>query len=121
MTWALCLNCGETKFGAILRCEKCGFRSTGDMNLDTLFSDHNISVSTLIQFGEVIKAINLASADAQERFWTFIYYVSVHHPELIERKIEEDEVSRYKKILQIAHPPRVILTRGDDHLEDLIQ
>ena len=28
MTWALCLNCGEKKFGAIVPCPNCGVGSS---------------------------------------------------------------------------------------------
>ena len=47
MTWALCLNCGEKKFGAICPCPSCQAESTGDINLDIAFSDHHMSVETI--------------------------------------------------------------------------
>jgi hypothetical protein len=43
MTWALCLNRGETKFGAIRPCRSCKTASTGDMSLDIAFSDHHVA------------------------------------------------------------------------------
>jgi len=46
VTWALCLNCGEVKFGAICPCPKCNVESTGDMNLDIAFSDHHMAKET---------------------------------------------------------------------------
>jgi len=39
MSLALCFNCGNVKFGALCECDKCGIASTGDMDLDILFSD----------------------------------------------------------------------------------
>ena len=81
MTWALCFNCGATKFGAICPCPQCGFTSTGDMNLDIAFSDHRLSEETLRAFGAVVGSIHRVCDDDHLRFWTFIHYVSTRHPD----------------------------------------
>ena len=39
MTQALCLSCGNTKFGAIVPCPDCRVASCGDMKTDIAFSD----------------------------------------------------------------------------------
>ena len=83
MTWALCLNCGEVKFGAICPCPKCSVASTGDMNLDIAFSDHHVARESLEQLGQVVAAIQRASSDRQLCFWTFIRYVAIHHPSIL--------------------------------------
>ena len=54
MTWALCFNCGELKFGAYCPCPECQVASTGDMNLDLLFSDHYLTRATLGALGEMV-------------------------------------------------------------------
>ena len=83
MTTALCLNCGETKFGAWCPCGKCRVESSGDRNLDILFSDHRMTVSTLTAFGTVIKQIAQYSDDSETRFWVFIAYLSSHPAKLL--------------------------------------
>src|SRR4051794_1647899 len=72
MTWALCFNCGETKFGALCPCPSCQEGSTGDINLDIAFSDHHMAVETIKEFGEVVRAIRRACDEDELRFWSFI-------------------------------------------------
>ena len=98
MTMALCMNCGNVKFGAICPCAECGVASTGDMRLDIAFSDHHLSARTLKQLGAVVRALRepgALGAQAQEaraqdaeardavRFWAFITYVSRNHPSIL--------------------------------------
>ena len=84
MTTALCLNCGEMKFGAICNCPECGTGSTGDMRLDTGFTDHNWSESTLKQLGKVLKEISAHCDDARTCLITFLCYVHENHPEVLD-------------------------------------
>jgi hypothetical protein len=83
MTTALCFNCGHLKYGAICSCPKCKLRSTGDTKLDILFSDHFMAHSTLNQFGTVVKFINEHVDHKDIRFWTFMFYVSERHSDLL--------------------------------------
>ncbi len=107
MTMALCFNCGHTKFGAICPCPKCKVASTGNMELDIVFSDHNYSVETLGQFGGVVRAIHGVCGDPQLCFWTFLYYVTTHHPEILKINPTPDEARKYSSILAEAQPPPV--------------
>lgn len=61
----------QVKFGAICPCPKCSVASTGDMQVDILFSDHHYDVKTLSEFGEVIKAIRSACDEDELRFCSF--------------------------------------------------
>ncbi|MDH5677298.1 MAG: hypothetical protein OEZ28_01620 [Nitrospinota bacterium] len=121
MTWALCLNCGETKFGAILKCEHCGVSSSGNRELDMFFSDHNYSAGTLEQLGRVVKSINAVSDMPDERFCAFMLYVSTRHPEMLSYEPEEDMIEKIEEILRKADPPDVIVAKPNDDLEDKIQ
>src|ERR1043166_2953476 len=71
MTMALCLSCGSTKLGAFNPCSNCRAGPSGDKDLDILFSDHRMSARTIEQFGQVIRAIQGATADPEVRFWVF--------------------------------------------------
>ena len=58
MTTALCLNCGELKFGAFLPCSKCGHEPVDpeDRAKHLLVSDHYISPEDLEEIGSRIRA-----------------------------------------------------------------
>lgn len=114
MTWALCLNCGATKFGAICPCPDCGVASTGDMNLDIAFSDHHLSVSTLEGFGGVVRAIREVCGDDELRFWSFIHHVSQHHPDVLGVTLSADQFDRCAEVIARANPPPVEVEESDE-------
>jgi len=39
VTVALCLYCGEMKYGALFECDKCNHAPTGDEQIDIIFTD----------------------------------------------------------------------------------
>jgi hypothetical protein len=107
MTWALCLNCGEVKFGAICPCPKCEVSSTGDMNLDIAFSDHHVSKKSLEDLGKVVAAIHQASDDGDLSFWTFIRYISVRHPSILGVNLPPETQAKCDALLQRVNLPPV--------------
>ena len=109
MTWALCLNCGEVKFGAICPCPKCNAESTGDMNLDITFSDHRMSKETLNELGGVVAAIHAVSTDDELCFWAFIRYVSTNHSSILGADIKPDVQDKCDIILKQARLPDVTI------------
>lgn len=109
MTTALCLQCGDTKFGALCPCQSCDAQASGDPNLDIAFSDHRMPVENLQQFGHVIRAINDACDDPAVRFWTFISYVSKHHDELLYATPPPELLEQVNQVLTSAELPIVDL------------
>jgi len=109
MTWALCFNCGATKFGAICPCPECQRASTGDMGLDIAFSDHHWSEATLKAFGEVVRSLRRVGADDELRFWSFVRYVSVNHPEILTVDLPPERQHACDMLLARADPPPVVL------------
>ena len=106
MTLALCLNCGEIKFGAICPCPKCQVASTGDMRLDIAFSDHHLAVEKLEELGRVVKGIGAACDEDELRFWSFIRYVSDHEPEILRVDLKPEHAERVTSILaRLRIPP----------------
>lgn len=79
MTWALCLYCGEIKFGAICPCPNCQVESTGNFSLDITFSDHCLSMDSLKALGGLIKKIHEHSDNNDLCFWTFLHHVSENY------------------------------------------
>ena len=109
MTLALCLNCGEVKFGAICPCPKCEVESTGDMQLDIAFSDHHMGKDSLYELGAAIAAIHEESSDDELCFWTFIHYVSINHPSLLGVDLKPELKATCEDLLQRVALPEVTL------------
>lgn len=109
MTWALCLNCGKVKFGAICPCFECGASSTGDMGLDIAFSDHHLSKESLEALGGVVAAIHQASDDKDLCFWSFIRYISVNHPSILGVELSPERLVKCDALLERANIPLVEL------------
>jgi hypothetical protein len=58
MTYAVCIKCGEGKFGALVPCLKCGFTpgSPSDQARSILLSDHHADKATLDAAGAKLRA-----------------------------------------------------------------
>jgi len=111
MTMALCLECGEIKFGAYCRCDKCGDQPSGKSTVEIAFTDHLFSVDTLEEFGEVIKKMKVVCEDSIERYWMFVYYVLKNHPGILKGELEQDLQVYYAKILSDLDLPTVTVRR----------
>ena len=120
MTMALCMNCGNVKFGAICPCSECGIASTGDMSLDIAFSDHHLDLKTLEELGQVVRALRAtcqaAGAGDDVAFWSFISYVSSNHPSILTANPPPELATRVDDVLRRTTLPTVVLhkshTRG---------
>jgi len=113
MTWALCFNCGATKFGALCPCPECEAASTGDVGLDIAFSDHRMSEATLAAFGAVVRSIRQVCDDDQLRFWSFIEYVATRHPDVLGLELPAEERARCDDVLARAKPPPVVVEESE--------
>lgn len=114
MTWALCLNCGATKWGAICACSACQVKSTGDIHLDIAFSDHQMSKETLEAFGEVVRAIHRVCDDGHLCFWAFTYYIAKHHPDILEVEFPPERQTQCEEVLLRANPPTVEVIESEE-------
>ena len=114
MTYALCFNCGETKFGALVPCPTCGAPATGNWSLDIAFSDHHFPRESLAKLGEVVAAINTQSDDQAMCFWTFIHYVSVNHPSVLDVDLTPEVQSQAEALLAGLTLPEFTLESNDD-------
>lgn len=58
MTYAICIKCGEGKFGAFVPCLKCGFKpeSFSDQARAIVLSDHSSNRATLDAAGAKLRA-----------------------------------------------------------------
>jgi hypothetical protein len=113
MTVALCLNCGGTKPGALCPCPACGAASTGNMGLDTAFSDRRMSPATLAGFGAVVRAIRRVCGDDERRFWAFVHYAATRHPEVLGADLTEGHRRACEAVVEWADPPPVAFERSE--------
>ena len=109
MTMALCLNCGETKFGALCPCPKCGVASTGNMELDIAFSDHHVAVDSLKDLGKVIAHFSDRTDDRRVVFWSFIRYVSENHASILYAVVPGEYTERVAAIYAENDIPTISL------------
>lgn len=116
MTWALCLNCGEVKFGALCPCPKCQAPSTGDVQLDIAFSDHQMGRETLEEFGHVIETLHGATDDEELCFWAFIRFVSTMHASILGVTLEPELQQRCDELIASVSIPTVQL-RPSPHID----
>jgi hypothetical protein len=77
------------------------------MNLDITFSDHHMSEATLKAFGDVVRSLRKVCDEDDLRFWTFIYYVAKHHPDILSLTLVPDQEDRCATILAKANIPPV--------------
>jgi hypothetical protein len=109
MTWAMCLNCGDIKFGAFVPCPRCQSASTGNAGLDVAFSDHRISKESLEQLCSIMRAIRQSSDDDELCFWTFIHYVATYHPSVLEVELKDEIRPRVESMLKELNLPVISL------------
>ena len=100
MTLAICLRCGDRKVGALTQCPGCGSGPSGDLELDILFSDHQMSHGDLDHFSEVIRKINSATSGFPGSFRAFMVHVGTQYPELLTIVLPEEEVGKMEKVLE---------------------
>jgi hypothetical protein len=83
------------------------------MSLDIQFSDHHLSRATLDAFGAVVRALRQVCDDDKQRFWAFIYYISVHHPNVLGVKMPVEQQRSCALLLERANPPPVVVEESD--------
>jgi hypothetical protein len=104
MTTALCLNCGELKWGALCPCKKCNIRTT-----DIRFSDHYLKRDVLQQLGNVLRLIDQKDVPREIKERVFLYFVSIKIPELVCVQIEDDLKQQVVDIYNQMDLPDIII------------
>lgn len=109
MTQALCLNCGEIKFGALCPCPQCQASSTGDVDLDIAFSDFHICEDDLRELGDVLKVIRFRSNDNEVRFWTFLHFISERHPHILKITLPDEMAAAVSDLYESLPIPNIVI------------
>ena len=113
MTWAMCLSCGDIKYGALVPCSKCEAPPTGNMALDIAFSDHRIPREKLLELGSVVSEIHRICDDESLCLWTFLQYVTLHHPKILEIDLKEEARDAVENVLARLNVPPLSVTSGE--------
>lgn len=111
MTVALCICCGELKFGAFCPCDKCKVSSSGNKDVDVAFTDHFHSPETLEEFGAVIKKMKSVCRDTDELYWCFVYWVLKNHPGILKGSLDPELEEQIVEILGDIELPKVTLRK----------
>jgi hypothetical protein len=110
MTWAMCLSCGDIKGSALVPCSNCNAPATGNLALDIAFSDHRIPRETLRELGGIVRAIHRICEVDSLCFWSFLRYVSIHYPTILEIELKDDVKQDVANVLAHLEHPRMSLT-----------
>jgi len=111
VTEAICLSCGRRRLGAISACDQCGVASTGNFNLDTLFSDWVMSETALDHFGSIIQTIQKVETDEDVRWWTFMLHFSEHYPGFLSIDLTPEAREKAESLLSQLALPTITLNR----------
>ncbi|MBN8599565.1 MAG: hypothetical protein J0M26_00835 [Planctomycetes bacterium] len=87
------------------------------MNLDIAFSDHNMTIQSLKDFGKIVAAIHRESDDPELCFWTFIRYVSINHSSILGVNLAPDLAEKCDTLLSQISLPVVTLTSPQSKIE----
>ena len=112
MTDALCFGCGAIKFGAWCPCRDCRTLSSGNKDIDLVFSDHSMSRRNLEEFGGFLKLLKTRCEDKAVCFWAFLSYVSTCHPSLLTSRPPEDLAVQVETLLAGVEMPEIELEPG---------
>ncbi len=113
MTWAMCLNCGDIKCGALIPCSKCEAPATGNLALDIAFSDHRIPREKLVELGSIVGEIHRVCSDQSLCLWTFLQYVTLHHPSILEIDLKDEAKDAVQSVLARLNNPPLSISTGE--------
>jgi parallel beta-helix repeat protein len=118
VTIALCLNCGKIKIGALCPCPCCGLSSSGDVDLDLLFSDHHLTPESLSQLGQVIGNIRSSTTDDELFSSAVLHFVQLQNPNLLTYDIESSQLKQVKRLLASLNLQPVTLVASETEHQD---
>jgi hypothetical protein len=110
MSAALCLACGGIKHGAVVDCGACGAQALDDNGAYLAFTDHHLDVSTLEEFGRVIKHLNAIAPDQESALMSFFRLITERHPDLIYNVTTPDLAEKAGAVLHLAGVPEIKIT-----------
>jgi hypothetical protein len=113
MTWAMCLKCGDIKGGVFVPCSKCETPATGNLALDIAFSDHRIPREKLLELGSIVSEIHRICHDESICLWTFLQYVTLHHPSILEVDLKAEDKDAVERVLSRLNIPQLSVSASE--------
>lgn len=108
MTQALCLNCGQMKFGAMVACAACRQPAAPRIEVNLLFSSHYLHPATLKALQPVVLALHRACADHEQAVHALLRYVARRQPNLLAFDGPPAETAALDELLSRAGLPEVL-------------
>ncbi len=109
MTQALCLRCGDIKFGAYCDCYTCGAPAIADQKLSIALSDHHLPHSILERFGKLVRDLAAGSSDGDVRHAAFLLALRAM-PEAYHRDVAPHLEERARALLATVSVPTINIT-----------
>jgi hypothetical protein len=109
MSAALCLACGNVKQGAFVPCRHCG-NLPEDSDLSIALTDHYLDITTLEDFGRVIKQLRSIAPDEETAMMSFLQLMNVRHPEIALTIATPSLEDRAKAVVYLSAIPEIRIT-----------
>ncbi len=97
MTASFCLLCGAMKVGAFTWCDECEFVPP-DWDVALQFTDDYLNSLEVNSLRDVVMGLAQADATEEERYWTFLYFVTRKWPKILEVDIDKLENDLRRKV-----------------------
>lgn len=108
MTQALCLRCGALKFGALTACDACRRPAAPQLEVNLLFSSHELHGTTLRALGQVVQALRRADADEAATVGAVLRYVALRQPGRLAMQASSADLAEWDTLLERARVPEVL-------------
>lgn len=108
MTQALCLHCGQLKFGALVACAACRHPADPRTDVNLLFSSHTLQSATLKALQPVVSALHRNSANHEQAVHALLRYVARRQPNLVTLDAPHAEMAALDDLLARAGLPEVL-------------
>lgn len=106
MTRALCLRCGDIKFGAWCPCTTCHAEADPDRDLAIALSDHHLALPVLERIGRIVRDLAARSPDGDARRAALLLFLAQLGPRHA-RPVSEAIAPRARELLASIDVPRV--------------
>ncbi|HWO26905.1 MAG TPA: hypothetical protein VNO30_49585 [Kofleriaceae bacterium] len=114
MTQALCLRCGDIKFGALCPCMTCHAEADPDHDLAIALSDHYLAVPALERIGRLVRDLAAQSPDGDARRAALLLFLAQLGPRYA-RPVSEALAPRARELLASVDVPRVSHAPAPSH------
>ena len=99
-------------------CKACEAPAFDDNGINLAFTDHQLDISTLEEFGRVIKHLNAIAPDQDSALMSFFRLITERHPELIYNVTTPDLEEKAGAVLHLAGVAEIKITDSSRALRE---